>query len=51
MIKKISKPRNPNWNHPLMRKGGIHEKTNKAKRRGAKVKYLKDIDYVEVLFP
>lgn len=30
------KPRNPFHDHPLMRKGGTHEKTNKAKRKGEK---------------
>lgn len=30
------KPRNPFHDHPLMRKGGLHEKTNKAKRKGEK---------------
>jgi hypothetical protein len=33
---KQSKPRNPNWDHPLMKKGGIHQKTNKAKRKKEK---------------
>ncbi len=27
-----SAPRNPYTNHPLMRKGGSHEKTEKSKR-------------------
>lgn len=30
------KPRNPFHDHPLMRKGGPHEKTNKARRKGEK---------------
>jgi len=45
-VKKIKKFRNPNWNHPLMRKGGVHEKTIKAKRRNEKVKFKSSIlDY------
>jgi|SaaInlStandDraft_3_1057020.scaffolds.fasta_scaffold195317_1 hypothetical protein len=40
MKHKIKKMRDPNWNHPLMRKGGMHEKTNKAKRRKEKVNLL-----------
>ncbi len=32
------KPRNPFYDHPLMKKGGVHEKTNKAKRKGEKQK-------------
>ena len=29
----IKKPRNPNHDNPLMRKGGVHEKSKKSKRR------------------
>ena len=30
------KPRNLLHNHPMLRKGGVHEKSNKAKRRSDK---------------
>lgn len=40
--KQIIKPRNPFHDHPLMRKGGVHEKTNKAKRKGEKQKLKKE---------
>ncbi len=33
MQKKLNKPRNHHAYHPIMRKGGIHEKTQKAKRK------------------
>lgn len=32
------KRRNPLHDHPLLKKGGKHEKTRKAERRGEKVK-------------
>ena len=35
-------PRNPFHDHPLMSKGGIHEKTNKQKRKGEKLKWKKE---------
>ncbi len=34
----INKPRNPTHNNPLMRKGGVHEKSRKTKRRIEKQK-------------
>lgn len=34
--KRKSAARNPFHDHPLMRKGGVHEKDNKAKRKGDK---------------
>ncbi len=37
-----SNARNPFHNHPLMRKGGVHEKNNKAKRKGEKQKLKKE---------
>ena len=40
--KRKSKSRNPFHDHPLMRKGGIHEKTNKQKRKGVKQKWKKE---------
>lgn len=38
-------PRNPFHNHPLMRKGGVHEKTNKAKRKSLNQKLKKEWRY------
>lgn len=37
-----SERRNPFHDHPLMRKGGVHEKNNKAKRKGEKQKLKKE---------
>jgi len=34
----IKKPRNPLHDNPLMRKGGVHEKSKKTKRRIEKQK-------------
>ena len=42
MAKPNSKPRNPFHNHPLLRKGRVHEKTNKAKRKGEKQELRKE---------
>ncbi len=36
MSKRSNKPRNLLHNHPLLRKGGVHQKTRKAQRRGDK---------------
>jgi len=36
--KRKSNARNPLHDHPLMRKGGVHEKSDKAKRRNEKQK-------------
>ncbi|MCU7843233.1 MAG: hypothetical protein KZQ93_05270 [Candidatus Thiodiazotropha sp. (ex Monitilora ramsayi)] len=36
MKNRSNKPRNLLHNHPLLRKGGVHEKTQKAKRRKEK---------------
>ncbi|MBW9267889.1 MAG: hypothetical protein K1563_18150 [Candidatus Thiodiazotropha sp. (ex. Lucinisca nassula)] len=36
MKNKTRKPRNLLHNHPMLRKGGVHDKTNKAHRRKAK---------------
>jgi len=33
----VSPPRNPLFNHPLLKKSHVHEKSNKAKRRAGKV--------------
>ena len=38
----VKRPRNPFHNHPLMRKGGVHEKTYKAKRKDEKQKLKKE---------
>jgi hypothetical protein len=40
--KRNSKARNPFHDHPLMRKGGVHEKTNKAKRENEKQKLKRE---------
>ncbi|MEJ2620044.1 MAG: hypothetical protein P8163_07215 [Candidatus Thiodiazotropha sp.] len=36
MAKKANRPRNLLHNHPMLRKGGVHDKPNKAKRRKEK---------------
>ena len=36
MGKSTGKPRNTLHNHPLLHKGGVHEKTHKAKRHNDK---------------
>lgn len=41
-----TKLRNPFHNHPLMKKGGVHEKSDKAKRRIEKQK-LKNGEWYE----
>lgn len=38
----LSAPRNPLFNHPLMRKSHVHDKSHKAKRRADKVRFNKD---------
>lgn len=40
--KQTLKPRNFLHAHPLMRKGGVHEKSNKVKRKGEKQKLRKE---------
>ena len=35
--------RNPLHNHPLLSKGGVHRKTNKAKRQQEKMKMKKEL--------
>jgi len=42
MKKRKSNVRNPFYNHPLMRKGDVHEKSNKAKRKSEKQKFQKE---------
>lgn len=42
MTDKSKKLRNPFHNHPLMRKGGIHQKLDKAKRQHEKQKIRKE---------
>lgn len=37
-----TKARNPLHDHPLMRKGGVHEKSNKAKRKKARQEMKKE---------
>lgn len=41
-----SRQRNPLHNHPLMRKGGLHEKTTKAKRKSLTQKLKKEWCYL-----
>lgn len=38
----VSPPRNPLFNHPLMKKSHVHDKSQKAKRRADKVRFNKD---------
>ena len=40
--KKRSKPRNPLHDHPLLRRGALHEKSSKAKRMDEKRKMKKE---------
>ena len=40
--RKKAKQRNPFHDHPLMSRGGVHEKTNKQKRKGEKQKWKKE---------
>jgi hypothetical protein len=40
--KRKSTARNPFHDHPLMRKGGVHEKIYKAKRKGERQKLKKE---------
>ena len=39
---KQNRARNILHDHPLMRKGGVHQKSNKAKRRNEKQKLKQD---------
>ena len=38
----VSPQRNPLFNHPLMKKSHVHDKSNKSKRRADKVNFHKD---------
>jgi len=38
----LSPPRNPLFNHPLMKKGCVHQKNNKSKRQLDKVQLRKE---------
>lgn len=38
----VSPPRNPLFNHPLMKKSHVHDKSYKSKRRADKVNFNKD---------
>ncbi|WP_198264798.1 hypothetical protein [sulfur-oxidizing endosymbiont of Gigantopelta aegis] len=38
----LTAPRNPLFNHPLMKKSHVHDKPGKAKRRAEKVRFSKD---------
>ena len=50
-IKRTSSARNPLHDHPLMRKGGVHEKPYKAKRKDEKQKPKKEWCYLMALRP
>jgi hypothetical protein len=43
MKKQCNKQRNLLHNHPMLSKGGVHEKTNKAKRRKEKQNLYKKL--------
>lgn len=49
--KRKSKARNPLHNHPLMQKGGVHEKPYKAKRKDERQKLKKQWCYSMTLRP
>lgn len=38
----VSPPRNPLFNHPLMKKSHVHDKSHKAKRRAEKISFARD---------
>ena len=40
--KQISPPRNPLFNHPMMKKSHVHDKSYKAKRRADKVRMARE---------
>lgn len=40
--KEISPPRNPLFNHPMMKKSHVHDKSYKAKRRADKVRMARE---------
>lgn len=42
MKRKAQRQRNPFHDHPLMQKGGVHDKSNKAKRKNAKQQLRKE---------
>jgi len=54
MKKRKSNVRNPFYNHPLLKKSGVHEKSDKAKRRVDKQKLKNEwcslILLIEVIF-
>jgi len=41
----LSPPRNPLFNHPLMKKGSVHQKNNKVKRQAEKTQLRKEWYY------
>ena len=43
------KQRNRMHNHPLLKKGGVHQKSNKAQRRAAKQALLRRQDEQKIL--
>lgn len=38
----VKAPRNPLFDHPLMKKSHVHDKSHKAKRRAEKVRFARD---------
>ena len=38
----LASPRNPLFNHPLMKKSHVHDKSYKAKRRAEKIRFARD---------
>ena len=40
--KGVSPPRNPLFNHPMMKKSHVHDKSYKAKRRADKVRMARE---------
>lgn len=47
---KTHKPRNPLHDHPLMKKGGVHQKSHKAVRRALK-QGIKTMEYDVMVIP
>lgn len=41
-ITSASPPRNPLFNHPMMKKSHVHDKSNKTKRRAEKVRFARE---------
>lgn len=39
---RVAPPRNPLFNHPMMKKSHVHNKSNKTKRRAEKVRFARE---------